>query len=907
MGDSGGVEDAGQVTMYRVFKAIVRCWAYASGYDQLYDFKEALVPVLINEVIELGTKFNDKARSFIHFKDDIDDLCRQLKELHSLLDHAMPDYNRFDKASPYVKGCELLSKRLAKGLYKIARDAEDIIEDCQQAQNRRVSRFIFRLKIDEGAPTNLEANGIDKGAQAVTDERRRGFLRLASLRRNSIKRRSQPVEELPVGFESQIRSLQELLLTENQENHFVGVIGMGGVGKSLLMKCVWNSDKIQQSFQDDFLIWVSLKTGPWAWLQRTIAKNIDLDFNSAWTEEEARCEIFRRLEGKRYLMVLDDPSPDQSEEVLWRLGVPPKRSAGSKIVVLSRYENDLRRMKADMPVHKVTPLSDEYGWDLFQRHAFGTTDSVLQPQVEQAARSLAKKCDGHPLALKTVGAAMAGERDPQQWHLAAARRSTGADRDTTFFSSHPLEERKILRCLRSSYESLSPTLKLAFLYFAAFPENHVIRTTDLIDLWTAEGLLRAESPSDLGALGRRYLNIMIDRCMVEGIEVFPLEEINEHHRISLMYNRIESLPDDFRCRGLCTLVLRHSERLHAIPPNFLKRLTWLKTLDLSMTGIESLPVTLGRLKRLVYLNLSRTKLKQLPLSVTRLESLKSLNLFECKELEGLPDEMGKLRFLRYLNLRRCAKLRFLPYETSRIISLQNLIMDGCDLIEWRNENSPPKKSMSLKDVGALTQLTYLSFVCRATPIPHGLMRVFQKMDRLELCRVEAPTIPEDIQHMTELRDLRISRWERLLELPPWICNLTTLIRITFEYLNVKAFPAELAKLKYLRLLEIEHCYEITALPSEFGAMEAFPALEELRVDSLKALEQLPTLEKGAMTHMKEFRVRYCEKVKRFPMGLEKLKNVKIDIVGSPGLMDSLREHGGEDRKRLQHFLNMLNM
>eukprot|EP01018_Ginkgo_biloba_P027855 Gb_08987 [translate_table: standard] len=234
-------------------------------------------------------------------------------------------------------------------------------------------------------------------------------------------------------------------------------------------------------------------------------------------------------------------------------------------------------------------------------------------------------------------------------------------------------------------------------------------------------------------------------------------------------------------------------------------------------------------------------------------------------------------------------------------------MDGCDLIEWRNEHLPPKKSMSLKDVGALAQLTYLSFVCRATQIPDGLMCIFQKMDRLELCRVEALIVPEDIQQMTVLRDLRISRWERLLALPPWICNLRTLKQITFEYLNVKVVPAELAELKYLCLLEIEHCYELIAFPLEFGGREAFPVLEELIVDSLRALEWLPTLEEGAMRHMNKFRVRYCEKVKRFPMGLEKLKNVKIDIVGSPGLVESLRERGGEDRKRLKNFLDMLNI
>ncbi|GLJ38406.1 hypothetical protein SUGI_0782010 [Cryptomeria japonica] len=370
-----------------------------------------------------------------------------------------------------------------------------------------------------------------------------------------------------------------------------------------------------------------------------------------------------------------------------------------------------------MPLISVERLSETDSWKLFKSCAFGnsTIESTLPPEVLDIGKKIAGKCHGHPLALKAFAAAMAGQTDPRQWRLALGR----AEADYSFFGNDNDAEKRISELLSSSYEFLPPILRMAFLYFAAFPENHEARTADIIDIWNAERLITAETPSELDVQGRRLLNIMIDRCVVEGVEVWPLgrvrkckmrpmfrhlalqilekededegrtlfragnnlaefptKEISQqkHQRISLMYNRITCLPEEFKCRGLRTLILRHNESLSVIPAGFLKRLTWLRTLDLRMTGIESLPFTLGRLKSLEHLNVSRTKLKYLPEAVTRLHRLTSLNLFKCKELESVPPGMNKLEDLRYLNLKHCVKLRFLPLEITQIASLQCLIL-----------------------------------------------------------------------------------------------------------------------------------------------------------------------------------------------------------------------------------------
>ncbi|GLJ38408.1 hypothetical protein SUGI_0782050 [Cryptomeria japonica] len=944
---------------------------------------EAVFSIALNEAIKQVIKLRDKTKRVLHFKQDIEQLADHLKRLRVIQKSSMPDYKRYE-VSPYAQNPR--HKKLVKAIYKIAQDAEDIIQDCQHPRNWWHKYLLpfhvsARIKSIQQQIEILEIKGIQNGVEmmegraaadppmiesangvlsisistrfeSTTGEFRRTTLRLASMRRNSIKRRSQPIDVDPIGLHDQISEIQSLLL-EDEEHNMLGIHGMGGAGKSLLMKCVWSSEDVQNSFENDALIWVTVSTGQISWLQRTIAEQIHMTFDQTWTEEKGKTEIFRHLETKRFFLVLDGVLPNESDRFLSHLGVPPNNSNGSKIVVISRHKSDLKKISPDMPLISVELLSEKDSWKLFKRYAFGssTIESTLLPEVLDTAKKIASKCHGHPLALKAFAAAMAGQTDPRQWRLALGQ----TEADYSFFVNHTDAERRIFECLRSSYESLSPILRIAFLYFAAFPENHKVRTADLIDLWTAERLITAKSPSKLDAQGRWLLNIMIDRCVVEGVEAgsldrvrkckmhpmfrhlathilekededderclfragdnlaeFPSKEISQHkhQRISLMYNRITCLPEEFKCRGLRSLILRHSERLSVIPPGFLKGLTWLRTLDLSMTGIESLPITLGRLKRLEYLNLSRTKLKCLPVAVTRLQRLLSLNLFECKELVSLPLEMNKLEDLRYLNLRRCAKLRLLPFEITQITSLQCLIMDGCDNLQWRLQSSPPENTSQysqLEDLQSLKHLRYLSFVYATAEIPHDLLGKFQSLERLELCRGQSESLPEDIKEIKTLEDLRLSRLPRLVQLPRWLSNLAALRRITLEYLNVKVLPPAIFEtLPLLRLLEIENCNELTKLPDEFGKEEAFPALEELRLQNLKALKELPALEDRSMNMLKEFRVRFCQEIKKFPKGVENLKkSTRIDIVGSFGLIRSV-EDGGADRERLRDFLDSLN-
>eukprot|EP01018_Ginkgo_biloba_P027923 Gb_24897 [translate_table: standard] len=308
---------------------------------------------------------------------------------------------------------------------------------------------------------------------------------------------------------------------------------MGRVGKSALVKNVWNSD-----FENDFVIWVTVSSSTRIWLQRSIAREIGMHFDETWDEEQAKQEIYRNLVPRRYLLVLDDVWNVESNGLLSVLGVRDPFERSSKIVVTSRRKFSTE-LNLFMKVIKLTFLLEEESWDLFRRYAFRDHKHISNtPEVERSAREFARACRGHPLVLKACGVAMVGKLEPEEWKFVTG---LSANRDM-----HPETEREIFNCLRTSYEALSRSLQLCFLYFASFLENHIILTTGLIDLWTAEIIDPSKS------LGKTMdVHICIDCCLVEKVEGHSLNRIRKckmHQMLRLLViNIIEKEEKEEQC------------------------------------------------------------------------------------------------------------------------------------------------------------------------------------------------------------------------------------------------------------------------------------------------------------------------------------------------------------------------
>ncbi|KAM3368854.1 hypothetical protein ACQJBY_017024 [Aegilops geniculata] len=235
--------------------------------------------------------------------------------------------------------------------------------------------------------------------------------------------------------------------------------------------------------------------------------------------------------------------------------------------------------------------------------------------------------------------------------------------------------------LKYSYDKLIKKQQRCFLYCTLFPEYGSISKDKLVEYWMADGLI-PQDPKQ----GHRLIRSLLSACLLESCKS-DSSEVKMHHiirhlgislagqeniivkagmslekaashrewqtatRISLMFNDIQDLCMSHECKNLVTLLVQHNPNLEKLRPTFFSFMPSLRVLDLSHTGITTLPVcrTLSKLK---YLNLSHTCIKRLPEEFWVLKELTHLDLSVTKALKETFDNCSKLHKLRVLNLFR---------------------------------------------------------------------------------------------------------------------------------------------------------------------------------------------------------------------------------------------------------------
>ncbi|XP_021756912.1 putative disease resistance protein RGA1 [Chenopodium quinoa] len=143
-----------------------------------------------------------------------------------------------------------------------------------------------------------------------------------------------------------------------------------------------------------------------------------------------------------------------------------------------------------------------------------------------------------------------------------------------------------------------------------------------------------------------------------------------------------------------------------IDKSFLKALvaSWvcLRVLDLSKSGIQCLPHSIGELLHLRYIDISyNVLLDVLPQSITKLFNLQTLKLNICIFLKELPKDLMRLVNLRILDITDCNSLTNMPKGLSKLTYLRVLskfVLDGSKASQkqWFDQLGELKRLNSLK-------------------------------------------------------------------------------------------------------------------------------------------------------------------------------------------------------------------
>ncbi|GLU15316.1 hypothetical protein SLE2022_318160 [Rubroshorea leprosula] len=502
-----------------------------------------------------------------------------------------------------------------------------------------------------------------------------------------------PTENL-VGETSAKERIWEYLMGD--EVGMIGVCGIGGVGKTAIMKHVNNDLLRENRFQNVIWVTVSYPFNVFE-VQKKIAEAMAVKLQDE--EQMRRVATLMDIMGRKsFVLILDDVWEKFS---LKDVGIPEPVQNKSKVVITSRSIEVCKYL--DCEIVKVQPLSQEESLNLFLDKV---GCDVLQkvPRLEETLNLIVKECAGLPLAIVVISGSMKGVDEIKVWRNALIELQECV-------KSVKGSDDEIFTRLKFSFDRLpNVEIKNCFLYCSLFREDYSFEREDLIEGWIDEGLMDGlrsrEAAYDRGHafLDMLEKNSLLEKHQREEIKMhdvvrdmaiksigcgvgymvkagMKLTEVpNEHewaidlNKASLMANYILEIPVGLtpKCPTLSTLILSDNP-LTKIPESFFEDMSGLKVLDLSRTNVEALPGSISKLKYLSTLRLRGCeRLKRLP-SLEKLLALRKLDL-RWARIEVFPQGMEMLVSLEYLDL-LCADLKEIPTGIlSKLSSLQYLVV-----------------------------------------------------------------------------------------------------------------------------------------------------------------------------------------------------------------------------------------
>ncbi|KAK4720925.1 hypothetical protein R3W88_011158 [Solanum pinnatisectum] len=187
--------------------------------------------------------------------------------------------------------------------------------------------------------------------------------------------------------------------------------------------------------------------------------------------------VQKNLKRRRYLVVVDDIwSTDVWDSIR---GIFPNYNNGSRILLTTR-ETEVAKYANICSLHEMKLLNLENGWRLLCDKVFGPKHDH-PPELEEIGKEIVEKCQGLPLTISVIAG-----------HLSKVARTLEGWKDVArilseIIVSHP---DKCLGVLGLSYHYLPNCLKPCFLSMSSFPEDFLVESCMLIQLWIAEGFIR---------------------------------------------------------------------------------------------------------------------------------------------------------------------------------------------------------------------------------------------------------------------------------------------------------------------------------------------------------------------------------------------------------------------------------
>ncbi|PHT58631.1 putative disease resistance protein RGA4 [Capsicum baccatum] len=744
-----------------------------------------------------------------------------------------------------------------------------------------------------------------------------------------------------------------------QELSVLPILGMGGLGKTTLAQMVINDQRVRGHFNP--ITWVCVSVGfDEKRLIKLIVGNIEkssLDVEDLASFQKKLQEL---LNGKRYLLVLDDVWNDDQEKWANLRAILNVGASGAFVLTTTRLEK-VGSIMGTLQPYKLSNLSQEDCWLLFMQRAFGHQEQI-NPNLVAIGKEIVKKCGGVPLAAKTLGGILRFKREEREWEHV---------RDSEIWNL-PQDESSILPALRLSYHHLPHTLRQCFVYCAVFPKDTKMEKENLFALWMAHGFLLPKGKLEPEDVGNEEWNELYFRSFFQEVEEEKLVKSDRvtyfkmhdliHDLATSLFSSSTSSSNTREIKVNCygdTMSIGFAEVVSSYCPSLLRKFLSLRVLNLSYSELEELPSSIGDLVHLRYLNMCGNNICSLPKRLCKLQNLQTLDLsyFLVGEKKGY--QLGELRNLNLYGSISIAQLERVKNDTeakeanlSAKRNLHSLSMswDRDEPHRYESEEVKilevlkpyPNILKSLKITGfrgirlpAWINHSVLGKVvsikiecclnCSVLP-PFGELPC---LEILELHKGSAEYVEEnDVQsgvstrrRFPSLRELHISNFRNLKGLlkKEGEEQFPMLEEIEIQYCPMLVFP----NLPFVKILEISGEADARGLSSisnlstltslwiadnyklPTSCLASLNALEYLYIACCDPLESLPEEGLEGLTSLTQLSVRSCKMLKSLPEGLQhRTALTSLTVYGSPQVKKRCEKGIGEDWHKIAHIPNV---
>jgi disease resistance protein RPM1 len=869
-------------------------------------------------------------------------LLRGAKESVEYIEDELEQIKAFLRAADQTEKEDPQLEVWVKQVRDVAYDIEDALDECRLQLTQRhgndlydsLAKIITTLKARHQLGSKIQR--IRSRVVNISETRQRLIPREAPVvdSKTWLDRRQDGLllEEADlVGIEIPKKQLISWLIPRPGDTggKVVSVVGMGGLGKTTLVKKVYDDAQVKlhfkyrawmfvsQSFKMEELLKDMLQQLYQA-KRRTVPPGVE-----SMSNDQLRTKIKDFLRQKRYLIVLDDVWRVDDWDAV-KLAFP--NNNGSRVMLTTRNTAIASASCREFngKVHPLNPLSPEESWTLFCRKTFGDQNSC-PPYLKGLAESILGRCEGLPLAIVALSGVLATkEYTTEQWDLIQRCLADELEENVSL--------NNMGKILSLSYNDLPYYLKSCFLYFSIFPEKRPIDQMRLIRLWVAEGFVKEREGKTLEEVAESYLYELLNRSLIQvagtssegrirtcrihdllreiiiskskdqnfaavvrGQNVInwpekvrrlsiqkPKQDVQQSQsqsisrlRSLLIFRRVDSPSLSGYSDPIMSEYSNPIQSEYSNPIPFPLDFKLLKVLQLQGAPLEIFPNEIVGLILLKYLSLRYTKIKAIPSSIKSLKNLETLDLKHAC-VTALPAEISQLQKLRHLlvyryemivNINSKYGFKAMPHIGS-LRCLQKLCFIEAD--HGGNE--------LMKELGNLKQLRRLGIVN------------FRRENGVALC--------SSIENLTNLRSLSITSTEeneiidvgnlsspplflqrlylagRLEKLPHWISSLHSLAKVSLKCSQLMGDydPLQpLEDLPNLVHLEFQQVYEGDKL--HFNA-QGFQKLKILGLDNMDGLKTVD-IEMGAMPLLEKLILQRCKLLQRLPSGIEHLKKLKL--------------------------------